>query len=164
MKPQQAATSVVLIAAVILAGCENVTQLPRQGQTGTVHATPDIIGRVVVLHFNGDVILGDPRCKAYSAKPRTARLWFIDANTIRGVREDISFDQPTEKWEYIKLSDEMATIKLWWSGGSYNEIEVTFTSKTSGVMRFFQRRTTRDPCGFIDTIVTGQFELEDPPE
>ena len=155
--------SIGLLAIVLLASCEEAANVPSAGDFETVQAPSTIIGRVVVLHFNGEVLRGDPRCQASKQNPRTARLWFVDESTIRGVRHDGTFDQPSRRWEYEVAGTRSGTIEIWWANGSYNGFDLTFTGDTSGTLRIEQQAGSPDRCGNTHTLITGEFEIEDPP-
>ena len=152
-----------LLAIVLLASCEEAANVRAGGDSETAQAPSTIVGRVVVLHFNGEVLRGDPRCQANNQNPRTARLWFIDENTIRAVRNDGTFDQPSRRWEYEVTGARSGTIEIWWANGSYNGFDLTFTGDTSGTLRVEQQTVRPDRCGNTHTLITGEFELEDPP-
>ena len=85
-------TLMTVLSMLVLVGCEEMG-VPGSGSSETVVAPRSIIGQVLVIHFNGQV-RSDPRCTAGSHNPRTARLWFVDESTIRGVRDDGTFDNP----------------------------------------------------------------------
>ena len=120
MKTKVATAGLALCLALVM-GCEEAAKLPDSGSDTTVQAPPTIIGRVLVMHFNGEIIVGDPRCHASKDNPRTARLFFKNASTIQGVRDDGTFNQPTVRWEYARTGARIGTIKVWWANETYNE-------------------------------------------
>ena len=152
----------VLVFASLLVGCDEVMDLPEAGDSGTVRAPSTIIGRVLVIHLNGEVIAGNVECLAGKHNPRTARLWFVDQSTIRGVRDDGTFDQPTNRWEYEKTSTRTGTIQLWWENGNYDDFHLTFVDDSSGSWVGDSRRAFPNACGDAVTRSTGEFEIEDP--
>ena len=152
-----------LALALALVGCEEAMDLPETGDSGTVRAPTTVIDRVLVIYFNGEVIVGSLECQAGKHNPRTARLWFVNQSKIRGVRDDATFDQPTIRWTYERTSVRSGTISLWWANGFYDEFHLTFADDSSGSFRAYGTKPYPDSCGHTETRVTGEFEIEDPP-
>ena len=159
---QSQALTLVCLVMLASSGCQDVA-VPAAGDSVTVQAPSTIIRRVVVIHFNGDVLRGDPRCQASKTNPRTARMWFVDESTIRAVRDDRYFDQPSRRWQYEVTGVRSGTIEIWWADGGYNGFHLIFTDKTSGTLRIEQRHDSPDGCGYRNVLITGEFEIEAPP-
>ena len=161
MKMKKQLGMVALAATVIvMVACEEMG-VPRSGTPDTVVVPPSIIGRVLVIHFNGQV-RSDPICTAGSHNPRTGRLWFVDESTIRGVRDDGTFDYATERWEYEKTSSG-GTVEIWWESAGHDRFDLTFEDSKSGTFIYTNTSIRSNSCGETETGTAGEFELADPP-
>ena len=162
MKTKVATAGLALCLALVM-GCEEAAKLPDSGSDTTVQVPSTIIGRVLVIHFNGEIIVGHPNCQASKHSPRTARLYFKNPSTVQGVRDDGTFNYPTVRWEYKRLSAGAGTIKVWWENGTFDEFRLRFTAADRGSFRNLHSAPWEDSCGRSKTEVTGEFEIEAPP-
>ena len=144
------------LAIVVLIGCEEATNLPDTGSEETVSAPPTIIGRVVVM----TVTERFTECTALVGT--VGRIWFVDEDTIRAVRDDGTFDQPTTSWEYSRTSSTAGRIEMDWANGSWSIFQLVFTSETGGTYEVTEGPPT-SRCN-PQTHAKGTFEIQVPPD
>ena len=145
---------VALVAmAMTFAGCEAVTDLPRTGDDQTVRAPTSIIGRMIVEtiteRFN----------ECVAPVGTIVRSWFVDASTIRVVRDDGTFDFPTSSWSYQQTGNTQGRITLNFPNGTTSVLSLTFETSNSGTIEFLETGTG-GPC---DPHGRSTFVLQDPP-
>ena len=139
------AICVVAASAVLLGGCSETA-----GMTEIV-IPDDLVGWELSITVSEAL-------NSCSAEPgTTGRFHFIDRDTIRGVRDDGSFDYPTESWSYTRTGEKSVRVRLNWISGGYEVFDLTFTSGSTGQ---FDARAPGDnlPCGGLH--VRGTFRLD----
>ena len=93
---------------------------------GALRYEPTLIGKVMV----GTVVQRYTSCTAPAGT--VLRLRFLDARTIRGVRDDGSFDQSTAYWDYVRTGERTGTLVAEWKNGSSSRLNLAFTTETTG--------------------------------
>ena len=135
------------------AGCEAVTDLPRTGDDQTVRAPTSIIGRVIVEtvteRFN----------ECVAPVGTIVRSWFVDASTIRVVRDDGSFDSPTSSWSYQQTGNTQGRITLNYLNGTTTTLSLTFVTSNSGTLEF----SDTGPGAGCEPRGRSTFVIQDPP-
>ena len=145
------AAMMAVVLMVVLAGCEEAANLPEQGSDETISVPPTIIGKVVVFTIT------EPLNACSAPAGTTGRMWFVDENTIRAVRDDGSFDFPTTSWEYERTGGNTGRIEAHFQNGSWTIWGLVFTSNTMGTA---EARDGGVPCpAHAETM----FVLEDAP-
>ena len=137
--------------AMIFAGCEAATDLPRTGDDQTVRAPTSIIGRMFVAtvteRFN----------ECVAPVGTIVRYWFVDASTIRAVRDDGTFDFPTSSWSYQQTGNTQGRITLNFPTGLITTLSLTFETSTSGTLEFLENESNCNTHG------RATFVIQDPP-
>ena len=138
----------ILVAAVVaLVACEEAANLPDAGSSTTVKAPTSIVGRQLVEtitdHFN--------QCVAPVGT--VIRYWFIDENTIRGVRDDRSFNFPTRSWSYERTGQQEGRITLNYINGTVSVLELMFLTLNSGTLEFSDSGGRCDPHGLSSFVI-----------
>ena len=90
------------------------------------------------------------------------RYHFEDADTVRGVRPDGIFDDPTMDWSYTRTGARSAQIEITWENDGRSEIELAFSAADRGT---FEQRDFAPAgevyCGDVTTLhYRGDFEVQ----
>ena len=129
---------------------------PTPTPTETMIAPASIVGRTVAVTIRQV----HTRC---TAPPGTViRYRFEDADTVRGVRPDGIFDDPTMDWSYTRTGARSAQIEITWENDGRSEIELAFSAADRGT---FEQRdfapAGESYCGDVTTLhYRGDFEVQ----
>ena len=137
--------------AMIFAGCEAVTDLPRTGDDQTVRAPTSIIGRMIV------VTITERFKECVAPVGAIVRYWFVDASTIRSVRDDGTRDVVTSSWSYQQTGNTQGRITLNYQNGVITTLSLTFETTNSGTLEF---SATGSRC---ESHGRATFVIQDPP-
>ena len=147
----------LLVAAVTVAlfiGCQEVAELPDTGNVDTVIAPSSIIGRQIVHTFTKSFT-------PCTAMPGTIlRYWFVDENTIRGFRDDGTFDYPTKSWNYERTGGRSGRITMAFTNRTGTVVDLDFETDTTGYASHGDTSEVPVPCL---PKYESTFELIDPP-
>ena len=138
-----------LVAVVFaLVACEEAANLPDVGGSTTVEAPTSIVGRQLVETIT------DRFNQCVAPVGTVIRYWFVDENTIRGVRDDRSFDYPTRSWSYELTGQQEGRITLNYTNGTGSVLELMFLTPNSGTLEF------SDSGGFCNSRGLSSFVIE----
>ena len=150
----------LLLIGVCLAGAtacgDGGPTRPTPTPTERMVAPDSIIGRTLAVTIRQ----AHTRC---TAPPGTViHYYFEDADTLRGVRPDGIFDDPTMDWSYTRTGARSARIEITWEHDGRSEIELAFSLEERGT---FEQRDFAPAgevyCGDVTTLhYRGDFEVQ----
>ena len=153
------ATAAFLCCVLTTLSCDGSPTGPTgpSGTNETTIAPTSIIGKLVVFTIR------DRYTQCVAPPGTTIQYYFESRDTIRGVRDNAAvFDYPTISWSYRRTGSRSGEIDISWANGSSSEIEVEFSSASSG--RFEQRDSAPPnppPCDRLH--YAGDFVVRDKP-
>ena len=148
----------LLLAGVFLGGATGCDDggPTRPTPTEMMIAPASIIGRTVT------VTIRETRTRCTAPPGTVIHYYFEDADTLRGVRANGIFDDPTQDWSYTRTGARSAEIRITWENDGRSEIELAFSADDRGT---FEQRDIAAPgeiyCGDVTQLhYRGDFEVQ----